>query len=99
MTAVAQGKIYRGVVRDGDALVALYAAPFDENFMSGAIAVGFSMEDTAWMETVKSLVNCEITVFKDNIRFAAMIHPQVEKVYHSSLPDHPDYALYDTILQ
>ena len=74
LTAVAQGKTCRGVVDDGGELLALYAAPYDENFMSGAIVVGFSMEDTAWMETVKSLVDCEITIFRDNIRFATTIH-------------------------
>ena len=69
--SIATGKTVSGIITVGDEMVAVYAAPLTYENASGAGMVGFSMKATDWMENVKKLVGCDVTIFKDNIRYSS----------------------------
>ncbi len=73
--SVANGsKTVDGIVKDGDQLAAVYAKSVKaENGASGAVVVGFDMSDSAWMDEVKQIASCDVTIFRDNIRLSTTI--------------------------
>ena len=73
MAEVAAGKTVSGIIAEGDTLVAIFAAPFSMKGIDGAIAVGFDMSNSGWMEQTKELASCDVTIFKDNIRLSSTI--------------------------
>ena len=73
LAAIANGKTIDGILeRDGE-LVAMYATPFKYSGNSYGIMIGFSMEATDWMQTVKSLVDCEVTIIHGNVRYTTTL--------------------------
>ncbi len=71
-TPVANGKIIKGVVKCDGELVAMYAAYVkDQDGQEFMLALGFTMKATDWMEEVKELVECDVTIFNDNLRYSS----------------------------
>ena len=69
---VANGKTVKGVIKADNELVAMYAAYVkDQDGQEFMLALGFTMEATDWMEEVKKLVECDVTIFNDNIRYSS----------------------------
>ncbi|MBO4913973.1 MAG: cache domain-containing protein, partial [Oscillospiraceae bacterium] len=80
LAAVANGKSVLGIYQEGDVLVAVKAKAFTGRLSSGVIVVGFDMSDSAWMETVKDLTACDVTIFNNNIRLSTtIIDPKTNK--------------------
>jgi methyl-accepting chemotaxis protein len=81
LAGVAGGKNVSGIVQEGDKLVAVVAKPFYGRLASGAIIVGFDMSDNSWMQTVKELTACDVTVFNNNIRLSTtIVDPKTNKL-------------------
>ena len=73
LAAIANGKTIDGILeRDGE-LVAMYATSFRYAGTPYGVMIGFSMEATDWMETVKSLVDCEVTIIHGNVRYTTTL--------------------------
>ena len=73
LAAIANGKTIDGILeRDGE-LVAMYATAFRFSGTPYGIMIGLSMKSSDWMNTVKELVDCDVTVFNGNVRFATTL--------------------------
>ncbi|MBE7005158.1 MAG: hypothetical protein E7425_12950 [Ruminococcaceae bacterium] len=63
-----------GIVKKDDQLAIFYSSPVEDD--SGrvyGVTVGFNLATDAWMETVKNNVECDVTIFRDNIRLSSTI--------------------------
>jgi len=81
LEAVANGKTVYGIIQEGDSLVAIDAKGFSGRLSKGAIVVGFNMSDNEWMQSVKELTGCDVTVFNNNIRYSTTItDPKTNKL-------------------
>ena len=77
LAAIANGKTIDGILeRDGE-LVAMYATQFKYGGTSYGAMIGFSMEATDWMQTVKSLVDCEVTIIHGNVRYTTTLDSSI----------------------
>ncbi|MBR5089864.1 MAG: cache domain-containing protein, partial [Ruminiclostridium sp.] len=70
---IASGNRPSGVYLDNNALCAVFGSTFTENDITSVGLVGFDMKDSEWMEKVKSLVDCDVTVFNGNLRYSTTL--------------------------
>ena len=71
--AVARGNTVNGIVQKDGEMVAMYACPASLDGESYAVCLGFTMEATDWLQTVKSRVDCEVTIINNNVRYATTL--------------------------
>ena len=71
--SIAGGKVHDGIVRCDGELAAVYAAQISWAGSKYALAVGFTMEATDWMDAVKKLVDCDVTIFNGNLRYSTTL--------------------------
>ena len=77
LAAIANGKTIDGILeRDGE-LVAMYATQFKYGGTSYGAMIGFSMEATDWMQTVKSRVDCEVNIIHGNVRYTTTLDSSI----------------------
>ncbi len=69
--SVAKGSSINGIVASDNELVVISASTAEINGVNYAIVCGFSMKTTEWMEAVKKMVGCDITIFNGNIRYSS----------------------------
>ena len=70
---VAGGSRLSGLYAEGDNLSAVFASTFKEDDTTSVGLVGFDLKDSEWMEKVKAMVDCDVTVFKDNLRYSTTL--------------------------
>lgn len=71
--SVVNGKEINGIVMQDGELAAVYGAPASENDANGALIIGFSLEEQGWLDTVKENTECDVTIFKDNLRYSTTL--------------------------
>ncbi len=77
LAAIANGKTIDGILeRDGE-LVAMYATVFRYAGTAYGAMIGFSMEAADWMQTVKGLVDCEVTIIHGNVRYTTTLDKNI----------------------
>ena len=77
LAAIANGKTIDGILeRDGE-LVAMYATSFRYGGTPYGVMIGFSMEATDWMRSVKELVDCEVTIIHGNVRYTTTLDSNI----------------------
>ncbi|MBO6229212.1 MAG: methyl-accepting chemotaxis protein [Ruminiclostridium sp.] len=67
------GAVVHGIVDDGDALLCIYAGPINEDSVKGAVVMGMDLSDSSWLETVKTMSDCDLTIFKNELRHATTL--------------------------
>ena len=73
-TSVANGATISGIAKCDGELVAMYASYVkDQDGQEFMLCLGFTMEASDWMEEVKKLCECDVTVFNDNIRYSTTL--------------------------
>ena len=81
------GAIVHGILRDGDTIVCLYAGPVYEDGISGAIIMGLDLSDSTWLDDVKKLVDCDVSIFRDSTRFSTTITENGQRATGAPMPD------------
>ena len=71
--SIAGGNRMMGIYCEGDTLCAICGSTFQEDDTTSVGVVGFDLKDSEWMEKVKTLVECDVTVFKDNLRYSTTL--------------------------
>ncbi len=71
--SVVNGTVIDGLVLRDTELAAVYGAAVSENDAEGALIVGFSLEKQGWLDNVKKLTDCDVTIFNGNIRYATTL--------------------------
>ncbi len=75
--SVINGKIIDGIYPQDGKLCAIYGAPVSENGAEGALILGFSLEKQTWLDNVKKMTECDVTIFNGNIRYATTLGSNV----------------------
>ncbi len=71
--SIVNGKKVSGLMISDDHLVAIYAAPLVDVDAEGALIIGFNMDESTWLENVKKQAECDVTIFKGNIRYSTTL--------------------------
>ena len=71
--SVVGGKEINGIVLQDGEMAALYGAAASEGGANGALIIGFSLEEQGWLDTVKDNTECDVTIFKDNLRYSTTL--------------------------
>ena len=75
--SVVNGREINGIVQQDGELAAVYGASVSENGAVGALILGFSMEEQGWLDTVKKLTDCDVTIFNGNLRYSTTLGSNV----------------------
>ena len=70
---VAAGNRLMGIYCEGDSMSAIFSSTFKEDDITSVGLVGFDLKDNEWMEKVKKTVECDVTVFKNNLRYSTTL--------------------------
>ena len=70
---IASGNRPSGVYLENGTLSAIFGSTFTEDDTTSVGLVGFDLKDNEWMEEVKKLVECDVTVFNGNIRYSTTL--------------------------
>ena len=70
---IAAGNRLMGIMLDNGVLCAVCGSTFQEDDTTSVGVVGFDLKDTEWMEKVKKLVECDVTVFSGNLRYSTTL--------------------------
>ena len=74
LSEVAKGNVkYQGLVLIDDTLAAVHAEQVSANGVVSALVVGYSMSSTDWLDSLKNMIDCDVTIFKGNTRYATTI--------------------------
>ncbi len=71
--SVLNGKIIDGVFLQDNKLTGIYGAPVTENGAEGALILGVSLEKQGWLDNVKKMTECDVTIFNGNLRYATTL--------------------------
>ena len=70
----AAGGAVSGVTVRDSKLAAVYAAPTAlSDGSTGTLITGFDMESDEWLDNVKKLTDCDLTIFNGNIRYSTTV--------------------------
>lgn len=73
LAAIANGKTIDGILERDNELVAVYATMFRYAGTPYGAMIGFSMRSSEWMENVKSIADCDVTVIHGNVRYTTTL--------------------------
>jgi methyl-accepting chemotaxis protein len=73
-TPVSNGATVKGIAKCDGELVAMYASYVkDQDGQEFMLCLGFTMKATDWMDDVKNLCECDVTIFNDNLRYSTTL--------------------------
>ena len=75
--SIANGKEINGIYQFDGELAAIYGAPVSEDNATGALILGFSMKEQGWLDAVKAMTECDVTIFNNNIRYSTTLGSNV----------------------
>ena len=70
---IAAGNRLMGIIDENGSLSAVCGSTFQEDDTTSVGVVGFDLKDNEWMEKVKKMVDCDVTVFKENLRYSTTL--------------------------
>ena len=74
LAGIAKGeKSYDGILLLDDKLTMLHAEQVAANGVYSGLVVGFSMDASDWLDSIKKLSECDVTIFKVNTRLSTTI--------------------------
>ena len=74
LAGIAKGEIsYDGLVYIDGRLTLLHAEQVAANGVFAALAVGFNLDSEEWLDGLKKLTECDVTLFRSNVRYATTI--------------------------
>ena len=72
--AVARGEsAYNGIMLYDGVLTAVHAGQVSANGVSCGLIIGFKLDSTDWLDSIKKLTECDITIFNGNMRYSTTI--------------------------
>ncbi len=74
LAAIAKGeKSYDGVVLMDGRLALVHAEQVAANGVFGGLVIGFNLDSEEWLDSLKKLTECDVTVFSGNARYSTTI--------------------------
>lgn len=72
--AVAGGtNTVKGIYLYDDVLCLLCSGQISANGVTSGLTVGFKLDSSDWLDDLKKMINCDVTIFKGNTRYATTI--------------------------
>ena len=72
--AVAAGtNTVKGIYLYDDVLCLLCSGQISANGVTSGLTVGFKLDSSDWLDDLKKMINCDVTIFKGNTRYATTI--------------------------
>lgn len=69
-----------GIVKCDNNLAVIYSQPLNISGKDYGLAIGFNLSDSTWMNKVRTNTECDVTIFRDNIRLVStIIDPSTNK--------------------
>ena len=85
--SIISGTVISGIVDDSGTVAAVYACPFSINGADGAIILGFDLADGTALDSIKQLVDCDISIFRGETRFSTTIMQNGARITGAPMPD------------
>nr|MCR4780014.1 methyl-accepting chemotaxis protein [Ruminiclostridium sp.] len=74
LAAIAKGEMsYDGVVFIDGKLALIHAEQVAANGVYGGLVVGFNLDSEEWLDSLKKLTDCDVTIFRGNTRYSTTI--------------------------
>ena len=86
--AVAAGKnTINGIFVHDGVLTILCSGPVAANGVTSGLTIGFNMSSSDWLDNLKKMIGCDITIFNGNTRYSTTIFDQSNKRYIGTAMD------------
>ena len=92
-TAVKDGAVISGIIRDSGNIYGVYAAPIREDSVQGGVIIGIDLRDSSWLDNVKKLTDCDITIFNGAVHHATTLGSDL---LGTAMPDAVKSAVIDS---